>query len=196
MDDMKWSTPEADAEKDSAVFPRFYTKQVQHKAKSLEAGRPIFVDVDYVEIRIAGDNKNIIDKKVKQEHKDRWPRQYEAHKNGKENQMEGMPVREWGSLPASRALELNAVNVFTVEQLADLSDSNLHYVGMDARDLRTKAQAYIKSQKESGFSERMMLENQKLKDELDFLKEKMTPLCDKLETLTNEVNKLKGENNG
>lgn len=190
---MEWLTEEDQKAKDSAIFPKFYTRQTQHKAKSLEAGRPIFVESEFIEIRIGGDNKNIIDRKVTEKDKKRWPKHYEAYKAGKEGLVEGTPLKEWGSLPSTRALELNAVNVFTVEQLAEIPDSGLSYLGMDGRDLRTRAQAFIKLQNEAGFSEKMALENQRLSDDVEFLKQKITPLLDKLDRLTKEVEKLRGD---
>lgn len=199
MSDLQWLTPEAEAEQaekgKSAVVPRFYTRQVEHKGKSLEAGRPIFVELEYVEIRIVGDNKNVIDTKVQEKHRRRWPKQYTAYKEGKEQVLEGTPIRQWASLSATRALELEAVGVRTVEQLASIPDSSLHHIGMDGMSLKVKANAYLKTAQESGFSERLAVQNKQLQDDLDFLKAKMGPLIDKLDQLSTEVDRLKGDTN-
>lgn len=192
---MEWLTPEAQREQKSAVFPRFYTKAVQHKGKSDEAGRPIFIEQEYVEIRIAGDNKNIVNRKVSQRDIDRWPKLYEQFKGNQEQTMEGTPVKEWMSLSTTRALELQAINIHTVEQLSEVPDSSLHMIGMDGRELKTKAIAYLKASKEAGYSEKLALQNQALKDDVEFLKGKMGPLIDKLDELTNEINSLKGKDN-
>ena len=189
---MEWLVPEEQSAKPSSALPRFYTRQVEHKAKSLEAGRPIFVDVDYVEIRIAGDNKNVIDRKVSQKDINRWPREYKKFKEGVSDHLEGTPIDQWTSISASRAKELQAVNVFTVEQLSQVSDSSLGMIGMDGRSLRTRAQAFIKQSKEQGFAERVAYENQILKDDIEFLKSKIGPLLDRLDTMEKELNSLKG----
>ena len=190
---MEWLTPEAQREQKSAVFPRFYTKAIEHKGRSREEGRPIFVEQEYVEIRIAGDNKNIVNRKVTQRDIDRWPKLYEHFKSGREQTMEGTPVKEWMSLSVTRALELQAINIHTVEQLSEVPDSNLHMIGMDGRELKTKAIAYLKAAKEAGYSERLAIQNQSLKDDVEFLKGKIGPLIDKLDELTNEINRLKGQ---
>lgn len=182
----------AEDQKKGNAIPRFYTREVQHKAKTLEAGRPIFVSLEYIEIRIPGDNRNIIDRKVLEKDIRRWPKQYEAFKKGDECQIEGTPLKQWSSLAATRVKELNAVNIHTVEQLADLPDTALKMVGMDGHTLKTKAQAFVKTAREAGFAERLAVENRQLKEDVEFLKKRMTPLIDKLDNLTTEIEKLKG----
>lgn len=191
---MEWLTPQAQQQENSAVFPRFYMRQIEHKGKSLEAGRPIFVDVEYVEIIIAGDTKNIVNTKVTDVHRRRWPKYYEDFKNGVEGKAEGTPLKEWSTIPRTRALELNALNIYTVEQLAELPDGSIQTIGMDGRSLVTKAKAFLESSKQAGYAEKLALHNQSLKNDLDFLKGKIGPLLDKVDAMEKEINQLKGEN--
>jgi len=126
-----------------SVFPRFFLKPKQHKHLSKVEGRPIFEDVEYVEVRIAGDNKNIPIFKVTDEHRARWSEHYRAFKEGLEYKGTGTPVKEWVALPASKAAELTAMGFHTVEAVAECKDAVIHRLGMGGRKLVTDAKEYI-----------------------------------------------------
>ena len=82
------SRPES-SENEKGIFPRFYMRPVQNKFKSKEEGRAIFEDIEYVEVIIAGDKNNKPHFKVTDEHKQRWPKQYEKFKAGQEQIPDG-----------------------------------------------------------------------------------------------------------
>lgn len=167
---MEFLTPKAQMMEPSAVFPRFYMRQKQNEAKTREEGRPIFFEKEYVEIIIGGDKKTRIDTPVNDDHRKRWPEHYRRFKEGGASVVEGTSLKEWGAIPATRALELNAMNVFTVEQLSDLSDTMMQNIGMDGRALVAKAKAFIEARKDAGAIEKYAAENTKLRDDVDFLK--------------------------
>lgn len=193
---MEWPTPEYASKQPDVAVPRFYIKQKQDQKKTLQEGRPIFCDQEYVEIRIPGDNKNIIDRKVLEKDIKRWPDIYKQFKDGVEAVVEGTPIDQWNSLSASRAMELKAMRIMTVEQLAGLPDTIIQKIGMDGHTLSTKAKAFINTARESGFAEKLAVENQRLKNDVEFLKESMAPLVDKLEELSKQIEELqKGNEN-
>jgi len=125
------------------MFPRFFIKQLQNSALTIIEGRPIFKAVEYVEIRIAGDSNNVPVMKVNDDHRARWEAQYKAFKAGKDYQGDGMPIKEWNGVSATKAAELVGIGVFTVEALANLPDSYLHKIGIGARELIITAKDYI-----------------------------------------------------
>jgi hypothetical protein len=55
----------------------------------------------------------------------------------------GTPLKMWPRIDRGLAATLMAANVFTVEALAGLSDTNLDIIGIGARDLRAQARAYF-----------------------------------------------------
>lgn len=55
----------------------------------------------------------------------------------------GTPLKMWPRIDRSMAANLMAANVFTVEALAGLSDTNLEVVGLGARELREQAKAFL-----------------------------------------------------
>lgn len=130
---------------DNDCRPVFKMVPVENKAKSREAGRPIYEEREYVEIIIPGSRNERPVRRVQDEDKERWPREYAAFKRNQEETQEGTPLEQWPRMTRSRVHELKAVGVFSVEDLAALSDQNLANVGPDARELRDNAKAFLGS---------------------------------------------------
>lgn len=145
------------SDKDTAR-PRFFTDAVQNMAQSEKEGRPIFEDKEMVEIRVPGDkhltwigpvtekmriNGQLIDSR------ERWPEHYAAFKRGEQRAVTGTPLEHWPNpgLTAARVAEYKAINILSVEELANVSDSALPKMGMGARELREQARAYIEKAK-------------------------------------------------
>lgn len=131
------------AEDKDYTFPRFYRDKAENGFKSAQEGRPVYDDVEMVEIIIPGQNQSIATERVKQHHKERWPSQYAAWKAGLEAVHDGSPLELWPPLTPAQIANLKALNVHTVEQLAAVDDQALGRIGMGARDLREKAKAYL-----------------------------------------------------
>ena len=164
-------------------IPVFYTRAVEDKEATLKQGRPMFRDVAYVQILVPGNNKDIMDRAVKEEDKQRWPRQWAAYQNGQEQVLEGTPLGEWPLMRPAQIAQLNAVNIRTVEQIADASDAAMQGIGMGvtvvvaisegigmgARELQAKAKAYLASAKDSKGAEALQDEVVTLKAEVERL---------------------------
>ena len=134
---------------DAALVVKFHKKPIQQPFLSNKEGRPIFQDVDYITIFTPGNDKNIIDTPVRQEHKNRFPQQwamYQSSQTGGDG-MIGTPVSAWPMLTASQAEEFKAVKFFTVEQIANASDFQLQSLGMiggaNPHVIRDRAKAYL-----------------------------------------------------
>lgn len=160
----------------NGIFPRFFTKAVQNKAKSEEAGRPIFEDREWVEIIIAGDKGSIVERPVRDEDRQRWEEHYERFKKGQESALEGTPVEQWPVLTTAQVAELKALNIFTVEALAELRDSALTNLGMGARDLQAKAQAYLSAAADSSVVQKQATKINDLERQVEFLKQQIADL--------------------
>jgi hypothetical protein len=59
--------------------------------------------------------------------------------------MGGTPLKMWPRVDRGLAATLMAANVYTVEQLAGISDANLDIVGIGGRELREQAKAFLAS---------------------------------------------------
>ena len=165
--------------------PMFRWEAKQNSAKSKVEGRPIFDQVPFVTIMSPGDNKNVIDAKVNDDHKSRWPRQWEAFQKGSEQPLNGTPINEWPALNMAQVAELKALNIFSIEQLANLDDRGTQEM-TGLVTLKQQAQAHLAVGKDDGviyealdkvdkLTEEiaaMRAENKELRQELDFVTKK------------------------
>lgn len=135
---------------DSRLAVRFYVKPVPNNFETQAQGRPIFTDVDFVEIFVPGDNNTVIDQPVREDHKKRFPLQW-AHfmnKHANDPREIGTPLSAWPQVTASQVEEFRALKFFTVDSIANASDQNIQRVGMLAGmspyAFREKAQQFLK----------------------------------------------------
>lgn len=153
----------------TGIFPKFFIKAVQDHPASEEEGRPIFKDVEYVEIRIAGDKSTVVVRKASDEDKARWQPVYDAFKAGLDQPIEGTPVDQWPALSVSKVAELKALNIHTVEALCDLPDTGLTKLGMGARELQKKAQAFMDAAKGGALEEKQAAYIARLEQKIELL---------------------------
>lgn len=158
---------------DAGLFVAFSTEAIESPFKSKEAGRPVFDEVDIVEIRIPGDDKTIIKNAVSDEYRERFPDEYDAFKSSTTLATSGTPLEHWSALTKSQVASLKYIHINTVEDLAKLSDSNLAQVGMGGHELRTKARAFVSSATDSAFVEKQAAEMDELKEQLQALRDEM-----------------------
>ena len=105
----------------------------------------------YVRIMAPGDKTNIIEQPAKDDHKQRFPRQwlyFQMQQNEDAAQQIGTPLSQWHrdypeEVNKDQIAELNILKFVTVEQLALASDGQLQRVGMGAVGLREKARQYL-----------------------------------------------------
>ena len=168
---------EAQRNKDSGLFPRFHKVLQQNMLKTNTEGRPMFDEVDYVEIRIAGDKNNIVNRKVTQEDRDRWPVQYAAFNAGEAETVTGTPIEEWPQLSRTMAATCKALHIMNVEALAALSDDGIQRLGMGARDLVEKAKAYLAFAKDQALPQRQAAEILKQKEVMISMQQQIDELA-------------------
>lgn len=166
---------------DKGLFVEFSLEPLQDMESTKIEGRPIFRDVEFVTIRIVGDTKTVVKRPIKKEDDNqspsdmnRWPRQYAAFKNQNSQVLEGTPITEWAPVGRALAMELKAMNIHTVEQLAEVSDANLKWMG--ARALQEKAKAYIASAKDGALVAKQAEEITDLKKQMEAMQNQLAGL--------------------
>ena len=125
------------------VTPVFKTVAVYNEAKSKDAGRPIFDDIEIVEVWFAGDRNQRPCFEVTDEHRERWPKEYEAFKSGHKISDSGTPLEHWPRMTVGKVAELKQLGILTVEALAQMPDRNVASLGMNGRALREEARSYL-----------------------------------------------------
>lgn len=125
---------------DAQLHVEFYTRDEGHNK-----GMP------YVRIMAPGDKTNIIDQPLREDHKQRFPRQwlyYQMQQTETAAEQMGTPLSQWHKdypedINRDQIAELAILKFVTVEQLALASDSQLQRVGMGGVGLREKARMYL-----------------------------------------------------
>lgn len=149
---------------------RFFIEPVQNQAKTLEAGRPIYDQVEMVAINVPGSKDEVV-KKVNDDVKAKFGPQYARWKQTQEQPVDGTPLSMVPWLNAAQVREMQAINIKTLEQLASLSDTAVQKIGMGGQELRRKAQEYMKSAAGNADTQKLTerlafleAENKRLKD--------------------------------
>lgn len=109
---------------DSKLHVRFYGRTEMHAAKSREAGRPIYEEIDFVEIMVPGDKHSIVDRHATELDKRRFSRQFAAYKAGKTDQTIGTPLSALPFMSEAKAQEYKFFNITTAEQLSAAAESS------------------------------------------------------------------------
>lgn len=125
----------------------FYKRPKQNEEKTKLEGRPIFDLVEYVRIMVPGDKWNIVDRPARDEDRRRYAHLYRAFKADEAQQPSGTPLSAWGGLRPERVEEYTFRKARTVEQLADMTDSNLQDMGAGATAERQRARDYVEQAK-------------------------------------------------
>ena len=139
---------------DDKLGVMFYMRVVEDERATREQGRKVFVEKEYIKVMVPGDRLNVIDRPVQvtgtlpTDDRMRFSRQYERFKSREEQKTaEGTPIHLWPQIPAALAEELKYINIFTVEQLAELADT---YIGKvpKGQELKAKAKAFVLAMKD------------------------------------------------
>jgi hypothetical protein len=158
---------------DSRLQVRFYKKSVQQEQESIDAGRPIYKDFDFVQICVAGDTLTEIDTYALANHKQRFPIQWANYMNrqgANDEEVVGTPLSEWPLVSKSQAEELRAIKFQTVESVANASDQQLQRIGMMAGmspySFRDKAKAFLNLATSAAETDKRESEINALKEQL------------------------------
>lgn len=131
------------AKPDAGVFPHFFTKVETDEEATKREGRPVCKEVEYIELIIPANPKTKPVYRVTRQYREKYAEAYKRFKAGQEARPDGTPLEEWPFLTKLRCAELKAMHVYTVEQLAGLSDTQLQKLGSDALDLQKRAKQFL-----------------------------------------------------
>jgi hypothetical protein len=141
-----------------------------------------YKDKPFVRIIVPGDKTTIIDQPVREDHKQRFARQW-LHFQMQNNNAEviGVPLSQWvkddpENFNDMQMAELQIFKFQTVEQVATASDSQLQRIGMGAVGLRELARRYLQVKNQSS----SQTEIEHTKQELAEVKEQMAALMAQL----------------
>jgi hypothetical protein len=126
---------------DDKLHVHFYMKPRIDIEESTKANRPIYKDVAFVTVMIPGDKNNIVTAEVWDLHRRRWPQHWAQFLAGVKDQVVGTPLKVAPFLTEAHIEELAYFKIRTIEQLANLSDTNMTFMG--AREMSDAAKKYL-----------------------------------------------------
>ena len=166
------------------ITPVFFTVPVPDPKRSEEDGAPRFAQQEQVRLIVAGDMLNIPTHVVTEEIRERFSEAYAKWKSGKgARQINGTPVRSCPLFSVVQIAELEANNVFSVEDLAGLSDTNIGRVA-DGRVWRQKAAAWLEAAKDAAVVTRFAAENERLRADIEAQAATLAEMQAQIELLT------------
>jgi hypothetical protein len=160
---------------------QFFTKEVRDEAKSAARGLYVPRQIEMVKILLPGDKHNIVERRVRPSDQVQYAKQYQAFKKQIEYVPDGTPIESWGMLSRAQIFELKAANIFSVEDIAGLSDEQLPALGLGGRMLRKQAQEMLASAKTGQPSAALVAENEQLHGQVALLKKQLEDLASRFE---------------
>ena len=129
-------------------IPHFYMRAVRNAARSEAAGRPVYDEAAYVRVLVPGDRNSVVDRRVGDDDRERWPRQWAAFL-AKRERPAGTPIEHWPYLTVARVAELKALGLLTVERVAEADAATMERIGEDAAALAERARQSLQPQSET-----------------------------------------------
>jgi hypothetical protein len=108
---------------------------------------PIYREIEFVSIRIPGDNTLTVHRPIMASDKIRFRPQYERFKQGRNESLEGTPIDQLPDTTHGTIKELAYIGVTTIEQAANIPDSLLKMMG--GTSLKQRAAAWVAKNRKS-----------------------------------------------
>ena len=178
---------------DERLGVQFYNRVVEDVEATLREGRKCFKSREYVRIMVPGDRSNIVDRPVQKtgilpsDDTLRFQQQYARFKARQEQPMaEGTPLGLWPLISETLVEEMKYVNIFTVEQLAEINDS---FVGKIPRgsELKRRAQEFVAAMKDQGLVGKLQTELAERDNRIETLERAIADQAAKIEALARKV---------
>ena len=167
---------------------RFIKVPQEDRNASIEAGHPVFIDVDHVVITPQGSKDSVtkpvkdwLDNSDQQVREERLPADWAekfhngyAHwKRGEEIPVEGTSLVSWPAISPGELMTCKGIHILTVEDLATANEEGIRRLGMGGLELKKRAKAYLDAAAGPG---KVMAENKALQQKVGDLTARNTEL--------------------
>jgi len=167
----------------------FYNETVEDKERTLEEGRKCFKQREFIKILIPGDRLNTVVRPVQRtgvlpsDDRMRFAKAYAAFKaKGDAPAHDGTPLSLWPVVPADLAEEFKYLNIFTVEQLADLADTYVSKIPM-GHEWKRKAAAFRDALKDNAQVVKMQKELEERDNRIDTMEKAIADQAEQIKKL-------------
>lgn len=167
-------------------YVNFYARSIQNGQASLDTGRPMFKSVVFMRLQHPGE-RDVIDRPATRADVHRFPVAYRQYVEGRQDVPDGVPLHVLFPNHHDVVQALNFHRVFTVEQLAELNDTQKQNLGMGGLEWSNKAKRYLEhlSRGEGFAKHEEIIRRQQV--EIDRQQQLNGELTAKLQALTNQV---------
>jgi hypothetical protein len=148
---------------------QFSLRPMKDEEKSLAEGRPIYVEKEWIDIKIPGDKDNDVSREIRASDKDSFPMQWAAFVNKKEQPIEGTLLEQLPFLSKAQVLEFNGIGIRTAEQFRDMSDA----IGMKImgyHGIKKRIAVFLDAAAGSATTQKLASELEKRDNEIAMLK--------------------------
>lgn len=177
-------------------YPRFYMESIKDMLASEANGRPIFNDVEMVQILMPANRLLSPTHKVTDVDRQRWPEAYRAFRDGEEMATNGTPLEHWPALSRAQVHEFKGMHIRTVEDVAKMADSAAQQIPFGMR-FRDAAAAYLDTAAETALTLKLSAENDRMAGDLaglqrqnEELKAQMNQMWAELQAMRSAPNPL------
>lgn len=160
---------------DRSLYVRFFLEPVHNKNRSKAEGRPVYEDELFIEISAPADKTSVVIRPATDADKLRFPRHWAVFEKEGGEGVVGTPLKEWPLVSVSQIKEWNAMGIYTVEQLAGMSDNNVAKL-MGGLVFREKARTWLAAAKEAAPMAAMQDELKKRDDVIAMMQRQIAEL--------------------
>jgi hypothetical protein len=186
---------------DKGIVAVFRNDIVKNSKKTAEAGRPIFDDIEVVELRYPAskntgvfpamefshwDTDEITGEHRKFTYAERFSRQYQQFKAREQQTKSGTPLDYLPFLTEAKRAELRALNIYTAEALTIVDGPELKNLGPGGRDLKNQAIAFLESGSEMARINKLEAELEGMRAKNQILEEDMKMIASQKPIVTAE----------
>jgi hypothetical protein len=168
-------------EPNSRLIVEFTLEPQKDEEKSAAEGRPIYVDQEWIKIRIPGDKDNNVSRAIRAGDKERFPQHWAAFKNKTQVVLEGTLLESIPFLTKSQVLEFTGIGIRTAEQLVSMADANAQRI-MGFQSLKGKINTFLEAAKGAAPALKLQAELEKRDAEIAMLKQMVETLGERVDS--------------
>lgn len=163
-------------------FVRFYAGTKHMTFQSEQAGHAVYEKVDMVAVHHAGERDPIV-RYVEPIDRARWPQQWEAYQAGQSQLPDGTSIAILFPADPQTVKNMEAIGIFTVEQLAAMADSAANNIPFGGR-LKQKAIDFIAARDGAEGFNRVQAQLDRERERTKSLETEMAELKQQMATLS------------
>lgn len=159
----------------SSLNIRFEKTLKINPVKTAEAGHPVHDEVHVAFLNVPGSRDETpakVDEKFLSQHGAAYNRWLETQ----EQPLDGLALEMWPPIPKSLVEDWKYFKVRTVQQLANLGDTQIQAMGIGVREWSKKAKAWLDQAADHAASQKLVSENEHLRLEVERLAKQVAEL--------------------